>query len=152
MKISYTNSNQSLNTLNQFDTYKNMDAGKIICSYIWSLRGLRRGWEVFPRGDTWPHTSKRLTNEIESWLRVLAMVPHFNGERGLEQRFNECDRRKGKVHFSSHHSFSLRICSSSSGVKWLLLLKVFMICSGVFPLIMLATVLQVTSSRPSMSK
>ena len=51
-------------------------------------------------------------------------------------------------YFSSHHSFSLRTCSSSLGVKSFLMLKVFLISSGVFPLIMLATVLQVTSRRP----
>merc|ERR1719328_143547 len=56
------------------------------------------------------------------------------------------------VYFSSHHSFSLRTCSSSLGVKSFLMLKVFLISSGVFPLIMLATVLHVTSSRPLMSR
>ena len=54
--------------------------------------------------------------------------------------------------FSSHHSFSLRICSSSSGVKSFLMLNVLRISSGVFPLIMLATVLQVTSSSPLISR
>ena len=39
-------------------------------------------------------------------------------------------------------------CSSSLGVKSFLMLNVFLISSGVFPLIMLATVLQVTSNRP----
>lgn len=43
-------------------------------------------------------------------------------------------------------------CSSSAGVKSFLMLKVFLISSGDFPLIMLATVLQVTSSKPLMSK
>lgn len=56
------------------------------------------------------------------------------------------------VYFSSHHSFSFRTCSSSAGVKSFLMLKVFLISSGDFPLIMLATVLQVTSSKPLMSK
>lgn len=55
-------------------------------------------------------------------------------------------------HFSSHHSFSLRTCSSSLGVKSFLMLNCLRISSGVLPLIMLATVLQVTSSRPLMSK
>ena len=51
-------------------------------------------------------------------------------------------------YFSSHHSFSFRTCSSSEGVKSFLMLKVLRISSGVLPLIMLATVLQVTSRRP----
>lgn len=84
-------------------------------------------------------------------------------------------------YFSSHHWFSLRtwwskqvfsrsclkafICfcsleqmvgintwASSSSVKSFLMLNVFLISSGVLPLIMLATVLQVTSNRPLMSK
>ena len=38
--------------------------------------------------------------------------------------------------------------ASSAGVKSFLMLKVFLISSGVFPLIMLATVLQVTSNNP----
>lgn len=42
--------------------------------------------------------------------------------------------------------------ASSSSVKSFLMLKVFLISSGVFPLIMLATVLQVTSNRPLMSR
>ena len=55
-------------------------------------------------------------------------------------------------YFSSHHSFSLRTCSSSSGVKSFLMLNVFLISSGDFPLIMFATVLQLTSKRPLMSR
>ena len=51
-------------------------------------------------------------------------------------------------HFSSHHSFSLRTCSSSLGVKSFLILNVFLISSGVLPLIILATVLHVTSNNP----
>lgn len=42
--------------------------------------------------------------------------------------------------------------ASSSSVKSFLMLKVFLISSGVLPLIMLATVLQVTSNRPLISK
>lgn len=42
--------------------------------------------------------------------------------------------------------------ASSSSVKSFLMLNVFLISSGVLPLIMLATVLQVTSNRPLMSK
>merc|ERR1712150_182711 len=56
------------------------------------------------------------------------------------------------AHFSSHHSFSFLTCSSSAGVKSFLMLNVFLISSGVLPLIMLATVLQVTSSSPPMSR
>jgi len=55
-------------------------------------------------------------------------------------------------YLSSHHSFSFRTCSSSAGVKSFLMLNVRRISSGVFPLIMLATVLHVTSSRPLMSR
>merc|ERR1719321_2330378 len=44
---------------------------------------------------------------------------------------------------SSHHSFSLRTRSSSSGVKSFLMLNVLRISSGVLPLNMLATVLHV---------
>jgi len=57
-----------------------------------------------------------------------------------------------KTYFSSHHSFSLRTCSSSAGVKSFLMLNVFRISSGVLPLIMFATVLQVTSNKPLMSR
>lgn len=56
------------------------------------------------------------------------------------------------LHFSSHHWFSLRTWASSSSVKSFLILKVLRISSGVFPLIILATVLHVTSSKPLMSK
>lgn len=55
-------------------------------------------------------------------------------------------------HRSSAHSFSRRICSSSSGVKSFVMLNVFRISSGDFPLIMLATVLQPTSSKGLMSR
>lgn len=58
----------------------------------------------------------------------------------------------GTLHFSSHHSFSLRTCSSSLGVKSFLMLNCLRISSGVLPLIMLATVLHVTSSSPLMSR
>jgi len=57
-----------------------------------------------------------------------------------------------RFYFSSHHSFSLRTCSSSAGVKSFLMLNVFLISSGVLPLIILATVLHVTSSKPLMSR
>merc|ERR1719270_3183282 len=56
------------------------------------------------------------------------------------------------VYFSSHHSFSFLTCSSSLGVKSFLMLNVFRISSGVLPLIILATVLQVTSNKPLMSR
>lgn len=42
---------------------------------------------------------------------------------------------------SSHHSFSLLTCSSSSSVKSFLMLNVRRISSGVFPLIIFATIL-----------
>ena len=45
-----------------------------------------------------------------------------------------------------------RTCSSSAGVKSFFMLNVLRISSGVLPLIMLATVLHVTSSRPFMSR
>ena len=54
--------------------------------------------------------------------------------------------------YSSAHSFSRRIWSSSSGVKSFWMLKVLRISSGDLPLIMLATVLQPTSSRALMSR
>lgn len=56
------------------------------------------------------------------------------------------------IYFSSHHSFSLRTCSSSAGVKSFLMLNVLRISSGVLPLIIFATVLHVTSNRPLMSR
>ncbi|RUS14414.1 hypothetical protein BC937DRAFT_93868 [Endogone sp. FLAS-F59071] len=56
------------------------------------------------------------------------------------------------LYFSSTHSFSLRTCSSSSGVKSLTILKVLRISSGDLPLIMLATVLQVRSRRGLISR
>jgi len=43
-------------------------------------------------------------------------------------------------------------CSSSAGVKSFLILNVFLISSGDLPLIMFATVLQVTSNKPLMSR
>lgn len=61
-------------------------------------------------------------------------------------------REISPLYGSSHHSFSFLICSSSSGVKSFLILKVFRISSAFLPLIMLATVLQVTSSSPFMSR
>jgi len=54
--------------------------------------------------------------------------------------------------YSSAHSFSRRIWSSSSGVKSFWILKVFLISSGDLPLIMLATVLQPTSRSCLISK
>lgn len=56
------------------------------------------------------------------------------------------------IYRSSHHSFSLRTCSSSSGVKSFLMSNVLRISSGDLPLIMLATVLHVTSSSGLMSR
>lgn len=61
------------------------------------------------------------------------------------------DKWLSDVYRSSAHSFSLRICSSSSGVKSLVMLKVLRISSGDLPLIMLATVLHPTSSSALMS-
>ena len=58
-----------------------------------------------------------------------------------------CPAFSEKAYRSSHHSFSLRICSSSSGVKSFLILNVLRISSGVFPLIMFAMVLQVRSNK-----
>ena len=55
------------------------------------------------------------------------------------------------LHASSHHLFSSLTCASSSGVKSLTMLNVFLISSGVFPLIMDATVAHVRSSRLLMS-
>lgn len=54
--------------------------------------------------------------------------------------------------YSSAHSFSRRIWSSSSGVKSHWMLKVLRISSGVLPLIMLATVLHPTSSSGLISR
>ncbi|RWW84280.1 hypothetical protein BHE74_00007108, partial [Ensete ventricosum] len=51
---------------------------------------------------------------------------------------------------SKAHWFSLRISSSSSGVKSFLILKVLRISSGVLPFIMSATVWQVKSSKDLM--
>ena len=51
-------------------------------------------------------------------------------------------------HHSKAHWFSLLTSSSSSGVKSFLILKVFRISSGVFPLIMSATVWHVKSNSP----
>ncbi len=66
-------------------------------------------------------------------------------------------RRGGKascegIYRSSAHSFSRRICSSSSGVKSLVMLNVLRISSGDLPLIMFATVLQPRSRRGLMSR
>ena len=52
---------------------------------------------------------------------------------------------------SSHHLFSSRTCASSSGVKSLTMLKVFLISSGVLPFIIDATLAQVRSSKLFMS-
>lgn len=54
--------------------------------------------------------------------------------------------------YSSAHSFSRRIWSSSSGVKSFWMLKVLRISSGDLPLIMLATVLHPTSRRALISR
>jgi hypothetical protein len=53
---------------------------------------------------------------------------------------------------SSAHLFSSLIYYSSSGVKSLMMLKVFLISSGVFPLIREATFAQAKSKREAMSK
>ena len=58
----------------------------------------------------------------------------------------------GRAAHSSAHSFSRRIWSSSSGVKSFVMLNVLRISSGVLPLIILATVLHPTSSKPLMSR
>ena len=54
--------------------------------------------------------------------------------------------------YSNAHWFSLRISSSSAGVKSFWMLNTFRISSGVFPLIMLATFSHVSSSRSLMSR
>lgn len=55
-------------------------------------------------------------------------------------------------HVSSAHLFSSLIYCSSSGVKSLMILNVFLTSSGVFPLIRLATLAQDRSMRLAMSK
>ena len=57
-----------------------------------------------------------------------------------------------EITYSSAHSFSRLIWSSSSGVKSFWILKVFRISSGVFPLIIFATVLHPTSRRGLISR
>ena len=58
----------------------------------------------------------------------------------------------GVFYFSKSNLLKSLTCSSSAGVKSFLMLKVFLISSGDFPLIMFATVLHVTSKRPLISK
>jgi hypothetical protein len=53
---------------------------------------------------------------------------------------------------SSAHAFSLRTCSSSAGVKSFWMLNCARISSGVLPVIIFATVLQVRSSIGLMSR
>ena len=86
-----------------------------------------------------------LLNLLYSWLENLELDTkvHVTCENNIPLRY---------FYFSSHHSFSLRTCSSSLGVKSFLMLKVLRISSGVLPLIMFATVLQVTSNRPLISR
>lgn len=66
------------------------------------------------------------------------------------------DRQSKMIHSVSCNFYKMMdgiaTWASSSSVKSFLMLKVFLISSGVLPLIMLATVLQVTSNRPLMSK
>lgn len=78
------------------------------------------------------------------WSRFLAA----RGE--LAKLYYEV--RSREMTYSSAHSFSRRIWSSSSGVKSFWMLKVLRISSGDLPLIMLATVLQPTSSRALISR
>lgn len=65
---------------------------------------------------------------------------------------SKLDQTAASLTHSSAHSFSLRIWSSSSGVKSFWMLKVLRISSGDLPLIMFATVLQPTSSSALMSR
>lgn len=83
--------------------------------------------------------------------RVVFSAGH-SFSKTIQQQLEYTKRLDSPHHFSSHHSFSFRTCSSSAGVKSFLMLNVFLISSGVFPLIMLATVLQVTSRSPLISR
>ena len=57
------------------------------------------------------------------------------------------ENHASSVYASSHHLFSSRTCASSSGEKSFAMLKVVRISSGDFPLIILAVVAQVRSSK-----
>lgn len=95
---------------------------------------------------------------LKNWEGEVIFLDDFHGKWKsiLLEKSDEHSFDKFKVltthYFSSHHSFSFRTCSSSLGVKSFLMLKVLRISSGVFPLIIFATVLQVTSSKPLISK
>jgi hypothetical protein len=96
------------------------------------------------------------TYESQHWLHT----PHIstspkNCQPNVGSRYpSEHHHLEGPPYptYSNAHWFSLRTSSSSSGVKSFLMLNVFRISSGVFPLIMSATVWQVRSSRFLMFK
>lgn len=90
---------------------------------------------------------KHISNRISSKIKFIVIKRSFIITEKFPMYIIET-----YLYFSSHHSFSLRTCSSSEAVKSFLMLKVLRISSGVFPLIILATVLQVTSKRPLMSR
>lgn len=109
-----------------------------------------------------------LRNHFNSKQRTLLLIWYKNW-KGIAwencpkcqntMKFHSCFLFKGgcvklsgvkgdNYYFSSHHSFSFFTCSSSLGVKSFFILNVLRMSSGVLPLIIFATVLQVTSSKP----
>ena len=77
--------------------------------------------------------------KIQNWLDITYI--HVEKHTSL----------KASYYASSHHLFSSRIWLSSSGVKSLMILNVSRICSGVFPLIILATFAHVKSNKDLIS-
>jgi len=139
----------------------------VMGKFFWRKTGANRDREEMgeiSRTNTY-QTRKRVIQGNVDWLnpanpnQELTNPRYWRGgwekkdtEKKKEEMTFETTRSDLNIYFSSHHSFSLRTCSSSAGVKSFLMLNVFRISSGVLPLIMFATVLQVTSSRPLMSR
>lgn len=101
--------------------------------------------------------AEAIISETKKTLKTSCLTIVFkHTKNSLQKVWNRVSKKfrlkDQPFYFSSHHSFSLRTCSSSLAVKSFLILKVFRISSGVFPLIMFATVLHVTSKRPLMSR
>lgn len=104
-------------------------------------------------------TSQLMIQRRLGWYDIKTiMVWCFNQLKTFEstpttkRRQNKKEKTQLQIgHLRSFHSkahwFSRRTSSSSSGVKSFLMLNVLRISSGVFPLIMSATVWQVKSSK-----
>lgn len=129
---------EALNILNvNIDKYEQRQCNQLAGTFPIQCGSVGR---IFP--FTSLHTTGSLCVPVNEEKQKLLLV----------QKFCLLYKKKKKKRLCIALMDILATWASSSSVKSFLMLKVFLISSGVLPLIMLATVLQVTSNRPLMSK